>query len=267
MPDCEYFEELCSASLDGELTRAQKRELDKHLAECPTCAAWLEDLKFMRTAWGDIKAPLPEELHEKIMGHITDTLPAPAPPRKHTPPVFTIIAAAAACVLLALSGAFGDLFGGLEVSHPAASANTALDSGTPESRSMKASPSTAETETDSHIAPMEKKAAADEYTIRSVPENAAASLAVSLPEELQAYHFGFCYVAVGSSDPPALEQASLIEKDGNLYYFSIENSMSGMEKLREQLQEAGYETAQRSDIGIISDDSAQLSLLIISVIE
>lgn len=35
MPDCEYFEELCSMALDGELSRAQKRELDAHLAECP----------------------------------------------------------------------------------------------------------------------------------------------------------------------------------------------------------------------------------------
>ena len=50
MPDCEYFEELCSLSLDGSLTRAEKRELDAHLAECPACAAYLEDLKFMRTA-------------------------------------------------------------------------------------------------------------------------------------------------------------------------------------------------------------------------
>jgi len=91
MPDCKYFEELCSASLDGELTRAEKRELDKHLAECPACAAWLEDLKLMRTAWGDIKAPLPEELHEKIMEHIIDAMPAPTPPRKRTLPVFTII--------------------------------------------------------------------------------------------------------------------------------------------------------------------------------
>lgn len=265
MPDCKYFEELCSASLDGELTRAEKRELDKHLAECPACAAWLEDLKLMRTAWGDIKAPLPEELHEKIMGHIIDAMPAPAPPRKRTPPVFTIIAAAAACVLLALSGAFGDLFGGLEISQPAASGNAALDGGAPEPYSMKNAPSAADAEAGSDTAPAEQeKAAAKDYSMRAIPENAAASLAVSLPEELQAYHFGFCYVAVGSDDPPALEQASLIEKDGNLYYFSIENSMSGMEKLREQLQKAGYETAQRSDIGI-TDDSAQLSLLIISV--
>mgnify|MGYP001623365510 CR=1 FL=1 len=65
MPNCEYFEELCSSSLDGELTRAQKRELEAHLAECPACAAYLEDLKLIRTAWGDLKEPLPEQLQEK----------------------------------------------------------------------------------------------------------------------------------------------------------------------------------------------------------
>ena len=119
MPDCEYFEELCSMALDGELSRAQKRELDAHLAECPACAAYMEDLKLMRTAWGDVKEPLPEALHEKIMSGVVEEAQKNAAPakekRKRRPPVFTMIAAAAACVLLAVSGAAGDLFGGLKV--------------------------------------------------------------------------------------------------------------------------------------------------------
>ena len=119
MPDCEYFEELCSMALDGELSRAQKRELDAHLAECPACAAYMEDLKLMRTAWGDVKEPLPEALHQKIMSGVVEEAQKNAAPakekRKRRPPVFTMIAAAAACVLLAVSGAAGDLFGGLKV--------------------------------------------------------------------------------------------------------------------------------------------------------
>lgn len=310
MPDCEYFEELCSMALDGELSRAQKRELDAHLAECPACAAYMEDLKLMRTAWGDVKEPLPEALHEKIMSGVVEEAQKNAAPakekRKRRPPVFTMIAAAAACVLLAVSGAAGDLFGGLKVEQDepamaaagsAGSAGAAMDDLAPAAQDpedtgkARIAPPAAEQETGNPPAPSggdapggqntagdkeqtappagEPEAAPEPATFASprlaAGQNAAGGLAVTVPDELLTHSYGFCYVAVGSSTPPALEQATLIEKDGNTYYFKIENSMTVLEKLGNQLQEAGYETALRSDVGITTDESAKDSLLIVSV--
>lgn len=317
MHDCKHFEELCSASIDGELTHAQKRELDAHLKDCPACAAYLEDIRLLRTAWGDFKEPLPEVLHEGIMRGIlaeAETKVRPAEKAKRLPPVFTMIAAAAACVMLVMSGVAGDLLGGLKIDAPAVAgggaaagraatgtAPAALDAGS--SAEDEFAPSSEEVPVPAAIAPT-PKVGTDTPQERAVPaepfqnaagsapqksstfensgeaalfaqdpvasgsardKNAADGFSVTLPSGLQAHRFGFCYVAVGSGDPPALEQASLIEKDDSTYYFRIENNMSGLEKLRSQLREAGYETALRTDIGVALDENAADSLLILSV--
>ena len=318
MPDCEYFEELCSLSLDGALTRAEKRELDAHLAECPACAAYLEDLKFMRTAWEDIKEPLPEALHEKIMGSVMEEVKAKTEPqkKKRRPPVFTMIAAAAACVMFALSGAVGDMIGGLGVETPGpaaegrgtSGADAAMeeipkvktvtppnDEATPdeaaasqpeaqpylapasdsneaqqEQQPAEASPETDEKENRGAVSSASdgQPGVAVHFAQGDAPEkNAAAELAVTLPDNLLATGYGFCYVAVGSGEPPALEEARLMEKDGGTYYFRIPNSVSSLDGLRTLLQDAGYETALRTDVGITTDENARFSLLIVQVKE
>ena len=48
MNEEEYFEQLCSNSVDGTLTDSEKQKLEEHLAECPSCAALKEDLEQMR---------------------------------------------------------------------------------------------------------------------------------------------------------------------------------------------------------------------------
>jgi predicted anti-sigma-YlaC factor YlaD len=47
---CERFEELLSATLEGELAAAEKAEVDVHLAACPDCAALLALMKDMTGA-------------------------------------------------------------------------------------------------------------------------------------------------------------------------------------------------------------------------
>ncbi len=49
MNEEEYFEQLCSNSVDGTLTDSEKQKLEEHLAECPMCAALKEDLEQMCT--------------------------------------------------------------------------------------------------------------------------------------------------------------------------------------------------------------------------
>lgn len=113
--NCARYEALCSAAIDHALTKEEQKELDAHLAECPACRAYLEDLRAMRALWKELETPMPQALHEKIMGEIEAEVQKTIvqTPQKHRrrPPVFTMLAAAAACVMLAVSGHLTGLFG------------------------------------------------------------------------------------------------------------------------------------------------------------
>ncbi|MDR3765543.1 MAG: zf-HC2 domain-containing protein [Butyricicoccus sp.] len=323
MPNCEYFEELCSSSLDGELTRAQKRELEAHLAECPACAAYLEDLKLMRTAWEDLKEPLPEQLHEKIMGSILEEAQSKVTPiekKKRRPPVFTMIAAAAACVMLVMSGAVNDLLGGVKVENSSTgAADTASgaamedvqepekqDTAIPETAaivpstigpaqdnaqagaqtepdtqgsSSQSAPSTEESARSDQAAssastdasssagntPAVASAGVPQVNSRQVPANGAEKQAISLPEDLRTHQFSGCYVAVGSGDPSVLKDASLLEKIDNTYYFEVKSGVSNMESCLKALQDNGFETALRRDVGVTITENAESILLILVI--
>ena len=66
MNDEEYFEQLCSNSVDGTLTDSEREKLEAHLAECPSCAALLRDLREMRALFAQ-EAEAPDSLHDGIM--------------------------------------------------------------------------------------------------------------------------------------------------------------------------------------------------------
>ena len=66
MNEEEYFEQLCSNSVDGTLTDSEREKLETHLAECPSCAALKRDLEEMRALWGE-EVEVPDDLHEGIM--------------------------------------------------------------------------------------------------------------------------------------------------------------------------------------------------------
>ena len=57
MSDEEYFEQLCSNSIDGTLTDSEREKLEAHLAECPSCAALKEDLEQMRALFAEEAEP------------------------------------------------------------------------------------------------------------------------------------------------------------------------------------------------------------------
>lgn len=141
--NCERYEALCSAAIDNALTKQEQKELDAHLAECPSCRAYLEELRTMRSLWKELETPMPPALHEKIMGEIEAEVQKTIVqmPQKHRrrPPVFTMLAAAAACVILAVSGNLTGLFGQLGTATIAS--NSAADTSSAQSA---AGPSVAE---------------------------------------------------------------------------------------------------------------------------
>jgi len=106
MPECQHYEELISAYLDGELSAHEAEELTVHLASCPKCAALLDTYKLLFGKTPVVKAPA--GFAASVMGMTA----AVQPPRraKKRAPIIRLVAAAAACLLLV--GAAVPLFGG-----------------------------------------------------------------------------------------------------------------------------------------------------------
>ncbi len=106
MNEEEYFEQLCSNSVDGTLTDSEREKLETHLAECPSCAALKRDLEEMRTLWGE-EVEVPDDLHEGIMDALRQEnklhVVQPEKPVRRMP-VFTMVGVAAAVVLVVLGG-------------------------------------------------------------------------------------------------------------------------------------------------------------------
>ena len=113
MAECKKMMQLCEESLDRTLTPDEQNMLDRHLKECPACAAYLADLRFLSDALGETPE-LPAGLHDRIISGIrkethNTVIQTHSPVRVRRMPVAAMLTAAAACVVLVLSGALGDL--------------------------------------------------------------------------------------------------------------------------------------------------------------
>lgn len=131
MRDCEYFEQLCSNSVDGTLTEQERQELSEHVKDCPSCAALLNDLEQMR-AMLRVEPEIPATLHRDIMKRLSEegrlTLVQPEKPARRMP-VFTMVAAAAVVVMVVLGGGVGQLFGTKSSGSVSADTATMADGG------------------------------------------------------------------------------------------------------------------------------------------
>ena len=76
MNEEEYFEQLCSNSVDGTLTDSEKQKLEEHLAECPSCAALKEDLEQMHSMLAVDETEPPAGLHDSIMERLRQEAPS-----------------------------------------------------------------------------------------------------------------------------------------------------------------------------------------------
>lgn len=131
MNEEEYFEQLCSNSVDGTLTDSEKQKLEEHLAECLSCAALKEDLEQMRSLMMVDEEP-PAGLHDSIMERLRQEAPvevvAPQKPMRRMP-VFTMVAAAAVVVLVVLGGGLMPAFSTVGSSGSTASESASADAG------------------------------------------------------------------------------------------------------------------------------------------
>lgn len=81
MGDCEPYEEMISAEIDGELRPEERRRLDRHLDSCPSCRSFARSIgatavpkppRFDRNRW--LRAALFATGIALLVGHVPDVL-------------------------------------------------------------------------------------------------------------------------------------------------------------------------------------------------
>jgi|GEM_PF-5808815 len=164
MYDCEKCIEKMGVYIDGELEAAETADFESHVAQCSECAGMLETMKILMLETSALMEEPPNSLHAGIMAEIHKEKDV-SPPRKRFKYPFTLIAAVAALVILAVSGTFGDIDKIYLFKDMAGSANNA-------------SGASAETAAMAEMAP---QSAQMMFEVRSAPENANAG--GSLPED------------------------------------------------------------------------------------
>ena len=81
MKNCEYYEELIGAALDGEITAEEEKELRAHLENCETCRDFYEAMQAIAGADDALGEP-PEDFTANVMARIHETAAASVPEKK-----------------------------------------------------------------------------------------------------------------------------------------------------------------------------------------
>ncbi|MBR3867019.1 MAG: zf-HC2 domain-containing protein [Butyricicoccus sp.] len=304
MPDCIYFENLCSASVDGTLTRAEKKELEAHLAECPACREYLEDMRVMRTLWRELDDPAPAGLHGSIMAAVQADLaqqkeeneaaapadnvvaipvrekPAPLQAKKRMRSVVLMLGAAAACVALVMSGGLsGGLIGMVGVNDTASDAAAAAPAAEAPAAAAPQEPmlyAAASTANGARVAnEVLQDSAAEEYGEETEAANAPAAgklqSAPRLPDAVAERQFAASYLAAGVGEVPVIEGAVLLTQENGCSYYSLPNDISVLEEVFDVLPGAGYtitvteSTTGEGTEGSVTADSAELTEVLLII--
>lgn len=309
MPDCTKYEELCSAYVDHALSRAEKQELEAHLAECPDCRAYVEELRAMRALWRSMETPAPEGLHEQIMERIEQEARAaiaPVPAKKRRVPVFTMMAAAAACLLLAVTGSLSGVLSQADPDQAAdavvaqnsrsaqtpqaaaaddaqADAAVALPEQADDSQLQAAAPQPAAdvpAAASYSSAPESAPDAAQDQTaagtpnpkLRAAEPDAQTPMVMSVvlpPDALAGMSFANCYLAQGGAADaiPSIEQASLLVTEDGVSYYQVANNESAIAQVLEALSHAGFTVEVNAASPVALDRKADAVLFMIAAEE
>ncbi len=104
MKNCEEYEALISAFLDGELSGEERAETAAHLAACPVCQQYFDDLVAIHDALDREEVSLPEGFAGAVMARVRET-PQEKPEKKVIAfPHWRRWAAMAACCAFAALG-------------------------------------------------------------------------------------------------------------------------------------------------------------------
>lgn len=82
MKNCEYYEELIGAALDGEITAEEDKELRAHLESCEACRSFYEAMQAI-SGTDDALGDVPENFTANVMARVRETVaPVEKPAKK-----------------------------------------------------------------------------------------------------------------------------------------------------------------------------------------
>lgn len=100
MKSCDYYQELISRMLDGDLSRAQRDELAEHVKVCPDCAAVYVAFRSLSEHLGEELEDVPQTVHENVMAEIRRDQIRRKNTVRHTHRRWHAVLTAAACLVL-----------------------------------------------------------------------------------------------------------------------------------------------------------------------
>lgn len=171
MKNCEYYEELIGAALDGEITAEEGKELRAHLESCEACRSFYEAMQAI-SGTDDALGDVPENFTANVMARVHETAASAEKPAKKKASIqrlvtrYGALAAAAAVAIWA-----GVTFSGTFAAKGASS--TAREGS--EIAMYSAAEDSGETDT-----PAEAPAPAGGRMMAAAPESAAADGSVTV---------------------------------------------------------------------------------------
>ena len=207
MKNCEYYEELIGAALDGEITAEEDKELRAHLESCEACRSFYEAMRAI-SGTDDALGDVPENFTTNVMARVHETAAPAEKPAKKKASIqrlvtrYGALAAAAAVAIWA-----GVTFSGTFAAKGASS--TAREESGIAMYSAEEDSVEAETPAEAQAAPAggrmmaaapESAAADGSVTVTVTAENGASDDAVTLPDD--GFFAGYLLLDEGETPMP-----------------------------------------------------------------
>ena len=114
MKNCEYYEELIGAALDGEITAEEDKELRAHLESCEACRSFYEAMQAI-SGTDDALGDVPEDFTANVMARVHEAAAPAEKPVKRKAGIARLVTrygalAAAAAVAIWAGVTFGGTF-------------------------------------------------------------------------------------------------------------------------------------------------------------
>lgn len=208
MKNCEYYEELIGAALDGEITAEEDKELRAHLESCEACRSFYEAMQAI-SGTDDALGDVPENFTANVMARVHETAAPAEKPAKKKASIQRLVTrcgalAAAAAVAIWAGVTFSGTFAAKGASSTAgeesgiAMYSAAEDSGETDTPAEAPAPAGGRM-----MAAAPESAAADSsVTVTVTAENGASDDAVTLPDD----GFFAGYLLLDEGDTPTPER-------------------------------------------------------------
>ena len=206
MKNCEYYEELIGAALDGEITAEEDKELRAHLESCEACRSFYEAMQAI-SGTDDVLGDVPEDFTANVMVRVHEAAAPAGKPVKRKAGIARLVTRYGALAAAAVAIWAGVTFSGTFAAKGASS--TAREES--EIAMYSAAEDSAETETPAEapaapaggrmMAAAPDSAAADgSVTVTVTAENGASDDAVTLPDD--GFFTGYLLLDEGETPMP-----------------------------------------------------------------